>query len=279
MRQLIANGKSRTALENAKEFHKTQRSEASEALLLDAYAARIQSLLDQNLATEAKSLLELVCERFPAAKPRLDALKAGASAKGGDLAALLQPLNDPELSPDLRAAIEKIVETQITDLAALAACPALPAEHRLRQAAAALDQAFNLVTSGPVTAEQIALPEVSHRSPLAPWKLLIRAIACFHRGEDAECRECLAAINPESAARPSDPGHAGHARRPARRRSQTGRGRSCRPHQRESFGIAQSFGGSRSRILRSTRETAGFSRPSAQPLPSASAAPRTSFRC
>ncbi len=198
MRQLIANGKSRTALENAKEFHKAQHSGVSEALLLDAYAARIQSLLDQNLATEAKALLDLVCERFPGAKARLDALKAGASAKGGDLAALLQPLNDPELSPDLRAAIDKTVETQIADLAALAACPALPPEHRLRQAAAALDRAFNLATSGPVTADQIALPEVSHRSPLAPWKLLIRAIACFHRDEDAECRECLAAMNPES---------------------------------------------------------------------------------
>ncbi len=200
MRQLIANGKSRTALENAKEFHKAQRSEASEALLLDAYAARIQSLLDQNLATEAKALADLVCERFPAAKARLDALKGGSSAKGGDLAALLQPLNESELSPELRAVIEKSVETQITDLAALAACTALPPEYRLRQAAAALDRAFNLVTSGPVSADQIALPEVSHRSPLAPWKLLIRAIACFHRGDDAECRECLAAINPEAAA-------------------------------------------------------------------------------
>ena len=126
--------------------------------------------------------------------------RAGSSAKGGDLAALLQPLNESELSPELRAVIEKSVETQITDLAALAACTALPPEYRLRQAAAALDRAFNLVTSGPVSADQIALPEVSHRSPLAPWKLLIRAIACFHRGDDAECRECLAAINPEAAA-------------------------------------------------------------------------------
>jgi hypothetical protein len=200
VRQLIANGKSRTALENAKEFYKSQRSEASEVLLLDAYAARIQSLLDQNLATEAKALIDLLGERFPAAKARLAALKGSASAQDGDLAALLQPLNDPELSFDLRAAIEKTVETRITDLAALAGCASLPAEHRFRQAAAALDQAFNLVTSGPVTAEQIALPEVSHRSPLAPWKLLIRAIACFHRGDDAECRECLAAINPEAAA-------------------------------------------------------------------------------
>jgi hypothetical protein len=198
VRQLIANGKFRTALDNAKEFHKAQHTSASEGLLLDAYMARIQSLLDQNLALEAKSLLDLVRERFPSAAERLDALKAAASAHSGDLAGLLQPLNDPELNAERRAAIEQAVQTQVTDLTALAGCAAVPPEHTLRQAAAALDRAFNAVTSGPVTEDQIALPEVSHRSPLAPWKLLIRAIACLHRGEDEACREYLALIKPES---------------------------------------------------------------------------------
>ncbi len=198
VRQLIANGKFKTALDSAKQFHKAKPTAASEALLLDAYAARIQALLDRNLATEAKSLLDLVRERFPSARARLDDLKAKTSARGGDLAELLQPLNDPELSAERRAAIEQIVQNQVADLAALAGCAGLPPEHRLRQAAAALDRAFNAVTSGPVAEEQIALPEVSHRSPLAPWKLLIRAIACLHRGEDEACRGYLDAIQPES---------------------------------------------------------------------------------
>jgi len=200
VRQLIANGKSRTALENAKQFHKDQRTFASEALLVDAYIARIQSLLDQNLALEAKSLLDLVRERYPSAKERLAGFNAAASARGGDLAGLLQPLNDPEPNFERRAAIEQIIQNQVTDLAALAGCEALPAEHSLRRAAAALDRAFNAVTSGPVTDEQIALPEVSHRSPLAPWKLLVRAIAYLHRGEDETCREYLAALKPETIA-------------------------------------------------------------------------------
>ena len=85
------------------------------------------------------------------------------------------------------------------DLAALADCGTLPPEHRLRQAARALDIAFNLVTSGAVTDEQIALAELSHRSPLAPWKVLIRAIAYLYRGDVQSCREYLAAIKPESA--------------------------------------------------------------------------------
>jgi hypothetical protein len=199
IRQLIASGKSKTALDNAKEFHKKQGSAESEILLIDAYLARIQALFDQNLVVEAKSLIAMVRERFPSAKDRLDNLNSAASAHGGDLDELLGPLNDPGLSAERRAAIEQVIQNQVTDLASLARCAALPPEHGLRQAAAAIDQAFGVVTSGPVTDEQIALPEVSHRTPLANWKLLIRAIACFYRNQDQACEEYLAAIRPESA--------------------------------------------------------------------------------
>jgi hypothetical protein len=199
IRQLIANGKSKTALDSAKEFHKQHGNADSEILLIDAYLARIRALSDQNLAPEAKSLSALVRERFPSAKERLDALSAAASARGGDLDELLGPLNDPGLSAERRASIEQVIQNQVTDLASLARCAALPPEHGLRKAAAAIDQAFGVATSGPVTDEQIALPEVSHRSPLANWKLLIRAIACFYRNQDQACEEYLAAIRPESA--------------------------------------------------------------------------------
>jgi len=198
IRQLLVNGNSKAALENAKQLHKSEHTSASESLLLEAYRARIQSLLDQNLALEAKSLIRLVAERFPNAQALLNDVGQVASARSGDLAALLKPLNDPELSAERRADLERIIQTQVSDLRALAECAALPPEHSLRQAAAALDRAFDAATSGPVNEEQIALPEVSHRSPLAPWKLLIRAIACLHRGEDQQCRDYLASIKPES---------------------------------------------------------------------------------
>jgi hypothetical protein len=195
----MAHGKSKTALDRAKDLHKSLSSAASEALLIDAYASRIQALLDQNLTLEAKSLLELVCGRYPAAKPRLAALSAKSSARAGAMDELLGPLADAELSADRRAAIEQAVQNGIADLAAIADCAALPADHSLRVAAAAIDRAFAAATSGTVTDEQIALPEVSRRSPLGSWKLLVRAIACFYRGEDDACRECLGAIKPESA--------------------------------------------------------------------------------
>ena len=198
IRQLLAHGKSKTALDRAKDLHKALGSAASEALLIDAYAGRIQALLDQNVALEAKSLIELVRGRYPSAKARLDGLSATSAARAGALDELLAPLADPGLGPESRAAIEQAVQNTVADLAAIAACRALPADHSLRLAAGALDRAFAAAASGPVTDDEIALPEVSHRSPLGSWKLLVRAIALFYRGEADSCQECLRAIKPES---------------------------------------------------------------------------------
>jgi len=173
VRQLIANGKSKAAVEAAKEIHKAQATAASEALLVDAYAARIQSLIDQNLTVEAAALLELVRERYPSARERLHGRNGSVGMTAGGIEELLRPPNDPELSAERRAALEA--------------------------AASALQRAFLAVTAGPIDEAAVELPEVSHRSPLAPWKLLVRAIACFYRGEDEACRRYLEAIQPESA--------------------------------------------------------------------------------
>jgi len=198
IRQLIANGKPKVALEAAKDLHKAQLTPASEALLVDAYAARIQSLVDQNLRVEAKALLDLVLERYPSARGRLSERTASVGTHAVRLEELLRPLNDPALGADRRAAIEAAVAKE-ADLAGLAECAALPPEHPLRQAASALQRAFLAVTAAPVGEEAVELPEVSRRSPLASWKLLVRAIACFYRGEDEACRQYLKTIKPESA--------------------------------------------------------------------------------
>ena len=199
VRQLIQNGKEKTALDRAKELHKKQHDGASESLLLDAYAARIHSLSRQNLHVEAKALLDLVRERYPGAAIRLATAADSAAAQAGELERLLSPLADPDLPPERRASIEQMVEVNAFDLAAIAACTALPAEHIVRQAAAALHDALVAVTSGPVDDTAIALPQISRRSPLAPWKLLVRAIAAFYRKEDDACRQYLDAINPAAA--------------------------------------------------------------------------------
>jgi hypothetical protein len=200
IRQLIANGKFKTALDQAKEHHKKQADAASQTLLIDAYGARIRSLLEQNLDREAKALMDLVSERYPSAGPVLAAIAASLSARTGVLDDLVRPLNDPLLAPEHRQTIEQAIRCDVHDLAALAACAALPPEHPLRQTAAALDRAFRAAVSGPVAEDAIALSEVSRRSPLAPWKLLIRAIAAFYRSDDAACRAQLDAIASDSAA-------------------------------------------------------------------------------
>ena len=138
-----------------------------------------------------------VSATLPPARPWTNSLRT-AALRSGSVAELVAPLNDSSLAPDRKSAIEQAIRNRISDLRELAQCSALPAEHPLRVAARALDTAFAAVTSGTVTDAQLALTEVSHRSPLAPWTFLIRAIAYFYRDEEEKCRQNLDAIPAES---------------------------------------------------------------------------------
>lgn len=196
---LISAHNSVRALDVAKDIHKRLHTAASEALLLDAYAARATSLIDRNLHRDANALMEMVRERYPAARERFrrgDTLNAHA----GNLNVLLAPLNNPSLPPEKLAAISLQIRREVYDLRGLAECAVLPLEHPLRIAAAALHQTFVSVTSGPVAEEALALPQVPRSSPLAPWKMLVRGIAAYYRREDELCERCVAAIEPDSAA-------------------------------------------------------------------------------
>ena len=122
-----------------------------------------------------------------------------AVAKVRSLDEHVRPLNDPALGAAPRAAIDRALQREVWNLAVLARCEALPEDHALRRAAAALERAFVAATTGPVAEDALALPEVSHRSPLASWKLLTRAIASFYRGDDESCQRCLDGIDPDSA--------------------------------------------------------------------------------
>ncbi|MBI4876276.1 MAG: hypothetical protein HY822_16700 [Acidobacteria bacterium] len=196
--QLIANGKCEVAVDIAKQVHKRCANPASEALLVDAYAARISALEKRDLHREAKALLDSVRQRFPASAGRLREAAAAADAREGNLDALLQLLDDPSLAGDRRAAMAKSIRREIADLSAVARCGALAPEHPLRVAASALAGALEAVTSGPVEDAALALPDVSRQNPLAPWKMLVRAIAAYYRGDAASCEKNVAAIDPEA---------------------------------------------------------------------------------
>ena len=198
VRELIAGRHSKAALQVAKDLHKRVTTADSEALLVDAYRARIEDLTRLRLTIEAKALLAIMRERFPAAVSGWADLEQELCVLDGRLDGIVGPLMNPDLTAEERERIESFIRQHVDDLPALAAVSSLPPEHSLRLAASALASAFQAVTAGNLDDELLALPQVSRRSPLAPWKALVRAVACYYRHEDAECRKWLVAI-PEDA--------------------------------------------------------------------------------
>jgi hypothetical protein len=79
VRALLARGSTKPALELAKQMHKRFCTQASEALLVDAYAARVRSLLEAGLTDEAQALLKLARERYASAKEKLADIAAGVA--------------------------------------------------------------------------------------------------------------------------------------------------------------------------------------------------------
>ena len=194
VRELIATQHSKSALQMAKDLHKRCATAESEALLVDVYQARIADLLKLRMTVEAKALMAIVSERFPAARPRLEELNRELCVLDGRLESVVGQLRNPNLAAADREGIETFIRQQVWDLASLADVSSLPREHSLRIAASALHTAFQAVTEGPVDDALLALPEVARRSPLAGWKALVRAIACYHGRRDEECIRWLLMI-------------------------------------------------------------------------------------
>ncbi len=196
VRQLIARGNSKSALDAAKQLHKRHAAPATEAVLVEAYLARARSLMDHDMDQEAEALLAMVRERYPSS---VGLLNAALPPQGTRLEELVRPLADPAVTEEKRRAIEQELRATLADPGALAACEALPPDHPLRAGARLVAQALEAATSGPVDDAVLELPEISRRGPLAPWKPLLRAIACFYRHDDAGCERNVAAIDADSA--------------------------------------------------------------------------------
>ena len=197
--RLISKGKYKGAVNKAKQYHKERGTEESEAILVDAYVARIREMIVRGHTVDARALMDLVAERCPSAGERLAEMSAVIAARDGMIDDLVRPLGDPGISRERRTAIEKVIKQEMIDLKALVRCKALPSDHPLKKGALAVMEAFAAVTSGPIRDKTIALPDIPRRSPMAPWKMLVRAIACFYRRDDEACENCLQAIDPESA--------------------------------------------------------------------------------
>lgn len=194
----LAAGNFRDAVEIAKDLHKKLAVPQASDLLLRAYLGRIGQMQRQGMDKEWRALAEVVVAKFPAARARLESLQEDADLLAGRFEVLLTRLARPELPDSERAALETKLRLHLTDPCQITASPSLPETHPLRLAAAAATKAFTAVTSGPVTDDMLLLPEVSRRSPLAPWKLLIRAIALYYRGDADGCRQALEALPVDS---------------------------------------------------------------------------------
>jgi hypothetical protein len=197
--RLIAAGKCKQAVELAKQEHKRCATPQTERRLAQAYLARIEQFQNKGMAKDAQTLLALVRQRFPEQRDGLMRLEVRSAAANGLVNDLVAPLASGTAAPEVRAHIEEAIRQDLIDLPWLAQCQVLPADHPLRIAAGAIWRAFEAVTSGPVGDEQIALPEVTRRSPLAGWKMLVRAIAAFYRADDGGCRQALDAIPADAA--------------------------------------------------------------------------------
>jgi hypothetical protein len=194
---LLVRGQIRAAVEAAKQFLKQAPGPEAEALVVDAYQARIQALLTSGMYQEARALAVLVGERFPASRGQVAPFIRQSEVATGNLEPLLTELSTA--TPARRRELEAILTRAVHDPALLADSTALPGDHPLKRMATAVRDLFTAVTTGPLPDGALAvLDDISRHSPLAPWKLLIRALDAFYRRADASVSANLDGIAPDS---------------------------------------------------------------------------------
>ena len=194
---LLVSGKTRDAVEAAKQLLKRAPSEEVEALVVKAYQARMQALVASGMHKEAQALGALVNERFPGHKAAIVPLMQQSEVVAGNFEALLAELL--HASPERRREIDAILTQGLVDPAILVNSPVLPADHPLKRMARVVSDLFTAVTTGPLPEGALApLAEVARHSPLAPWKLLIRALDAFYRRAAAAVLANLAGIPTDS---------------------------------------------------------------------------------
>lgn len=198
LEHLLAAGDTRAAVEAAKVLVREEPGPASEALAVRAYAERIKALIKEGLGREAMAIAGIVRERFPAHLSEWTTLLEDARLAAGDFDWILGEL--PGASEE-RAAIEDRLTAWIVDPSAIARVSALDPADPLAREARIVAELFEIVTSRLASAEEMApLGEIRRRSPLAPWKLLVRALDAFYRNEDSRAAANVAAIDSRSPA-------------------------------------------------------------------------------
>ena len=150
----LARGDSRDAVEAAKILLREAPGAETEALAVRAYVARIRSLIAEGLGREAGAMAAIVRERFPAQVAAHAAELEDARLAAGDFDWLLRDLEAADATR--RDAIEARLVPWIADPAALARSQALRSDDPLAREAAAVAEVFDIVTSRPGSADELA---------------------------------------------------------------------------------------------------------------------------
>lgn len=120
-----------------------------------------------------------------------------AQRASNDLDALLSELS--HATGGRRRQLHALLRGRLTDPGRLADSPALPASHPLRRQADIVRRLFEAVTTAPLPPGASAdLDTIPRQSPLAPWKLFIRALDAFYRRADDRAEADLARIPTDS---------------------------------------------------------------------------------
>ena len=192
---LLEEGAIREALDAAKALAKGEPSPAHDELALRAYDERFWQLLRKRLVREAASLVDVIASRGEGGARLARELRASVAARRGHVRALAELLLSAHGTDALSPRSALLVRRSLADPRLLARCDALPDDHPVRTQAAAVSTALEAVTRGPVDGpDEVALRGVPRRSPLAPWKTLVRAIAAYHARDDDAVRELTARI-------------------------------------------------------------------------------------
>ncbi|MEZ5962322.1 MAG: hypothetical protein R3F56_00620 [Planctomycetota bacterium] len=197
VRARLAAGRTMAALKEAKELAKRHPGDEAEALLAEAYGARVLDLAQQGLHGEAQAVLRVAAERFPdiaATWERAATLSARAAGNLDDL--LLAYRN---ASADARAAVADELERALRDLGPVRDSDVLAPDDPLRLAAADLHAGFVAAADGGMAPEMQARCAASEvPAPLVAWRHFVLALDAFHRHADAEVRAELEHIGDDS---------------------------------------------------------------------------------
>ena len=195
----ISRMKLRDAAEKAKEYHKTKADKRSENLLAACYYARIHHMLDKGMVIEARELLQALDSKLSVKDQDFEQMHHRLSLLNGDYDTVLKLLDNPALDRQRRVGLEALLRQTVSDVSKIAGSDVLSENHPLRKGAKGIQRAFEQVTTGPVSEEDVFLPEVSRRSPLYPWKMLIRAIAFLYQDKADKCLEVIGQVDSSDA--------------------------------------------------------------------------------